>query len=164
MSEFTLSFQCEDYLRQWCINDAGGSSPVRLRKNSPESNLLRFCLRPKSKAEPEPEIIGTPLIVYIPTFRHMNPEVYNNISSAGKKAFMKILKKRFDLQLWDDLNPIYSFGINKEDLIYAWMEAHGIEPTEKNFNSVAKRLQRIRERIQTNARVRKYRMERKKNK
>lgn len=162
MSDFTLSFQCEDYLRQWCIDDAGGSSPVRLRKNSPESNCLQFCLRPKSKAEPEPEIIGIPLVIYIPTFRLKNPEVYNHITNVGRKAFISILKKRFDVQLWSDLHAIQNFGIPKEDLIYAWMDSHGIEPTEKNFCAVAKRLQRIRERVLNAERVRNYRRARKK--
>lgn len=164
MSEITLSFQCEDYLRQWCIDDAGGSSPVRLRKNSPESNCLQFCLRPKSKAEPEPEITGIPLVIYIPSFRLRNPEVYNQITAVGRKAFLSILKKRFDDQLWGDLHSLCNFGIPKEDLIYTWMDAHGIEPTEKNFCAVAKRLQRINKRIKTNARVREYRRKRKNSK
>lgn len=164
MSDFTLSFQCEEYLRQWCIDDAGGCSPIRLRKNSPESNCLQFCLRPKSKAEPEPEIEGTPLVVYIPSFRLRNPEVYNHITNVGRKAFISILRKRFDDQLWSDLHAIHNFGIRKDELIYAWMEAHGIEISEKNFCAVAKRLQRIRERVLTNQRVRNYRSARKKSK
>ena len=162
MSDVTLSFQCEDYLRQWCINDNGGTSPVRLRKNSPESNCLQFCLRPKTRADTPPEILGTPLIIYIPSFRFRNPEVYNNITDVGRKAFISILKKRFDDQLWNDLHSLCNFGIKKEDLIYTWMDAHGIEPSERNYCAIAKRLQRIRDRILTIARVKKYRMERKK--
>lgn len=162
MSDFTLSFECEDYLRQWCIHDAGGLSPVRLRKNSPESNCLQFCLVPKRKAEQEPEISGTPLVVIIPCFRYRNPEVYNHITAMGRKAFLGILKKRFDIQLWADLHCIYSFGLKKEDMVYAWMESHGIEPTEKNYFAVDQRLQRIRQRTLNNIRVKKYRNSRKK--
>ena len=161
MSEITLSFQCEDYLRQWFINDAGGSHPVRLRKNSPESSCLQFCLQPKSKAGKQPEIEGTPLIVYIPEFRYKNPDDYNYISNTGRIAFIKILKQRFDLELWNDLHQFANFGIRKDELIYAWMESHEIEPTEKNFNAIAKRLQRMRERSLSRIRVRNFRKKRK---
>lgn len=80
----------------------------------------------------------------------------------GRKAFLGILKKRFDIQLWADLHCIYSFGLKKEDMVYAWMESHGIEPTEKNYFAVDQRLQRIRQRTLNNIRVKKYRNSRKK--
>lgn len=76
--------------------------------------------------------------------------------------FLSILRMRFDEQIWYDLHSIYNFGIPKEDLIYTWMESHGIDPTEKNFNAVAKRLQRLRSRTLSKVRVRNFRKNSKK--
>lgn len=162
MSDITLSFQCEDYLRQWFIHINGGSSPVRLKKNTPESNCLQFALRSKSENISSPEIDGIPLVVFIPCFRFKNPKDYNSITETGRKMFLSILRMRFDEQIWYDLHSIYNFGITKEDLIYTWMESHGIDPTEKNFNAVAKRLQRLRSRTLSKVRVRNFRKNSKK--
>lgn len=138
MSDITLSFQCEDYLRQWFIHINGGSSPVRLKKNTPESNCLQFALRSKSENISSPEIDGIPLVVFIPCFRFKNPKDYNSITETGRKMFLSILRMRFDEQIWYDLHSIYNFGIPKEDLIYTWMESHGIDPTEKKFQCCCK--------------------------
>lgn len=166
MSDITLSFQCEDYLRQWFIHESGGVSPVTLKKNTPESNCLQFSLRSKSDKSLEEvnhDIKGEPLIVYIPTFRFKNPKDYNHITASGRKLFISILKKRFDERIWFDLHSIYNFGVRKDDLIYSWMEAHEIEQSEKNFNAIAKRLQRLRQRTLSNVRIRNFRKQKKKD-
>lgn len=162
MSEITLSFQCDPYLKQWFINECGGMHPVRLRRNSPESNCLQFALRPKSAGFQDPDTGDDPLIVYIPTFRFMNPETYNRITPTGRKMFISVLRQRFDDQLWYDMHSVYNFSISKDDLIYTWMESHGIENTETNFCSVAKRLQRMRNRALSKIRVREFRRKAKK--
>lgn len=162
MSDITLSFQCEDYLRQWFINQNGGTSPVRLKKNTPESNCLQFALRSKSESDPVPEIKGEPLVVFIPSFRFKNPKDFNHITATGRRCFISILRMRFDEQIWYDMHSVYDFGIRKDEMIYAWMESHGIDLTEKNYNAVAKRLQRLRERTLTKVRVRNFRKNSKK--
>ena len=42
------------------------------------------------------------------------------------------------LQLWNDLHYHGYIGRRRDNLIYAWMDAHGIELTETNWNTIAK--------------------------
>lgn len=157
MPDITLSFSCDEYLRQWFIAENGGEIPVKLRKGSPESHLLEFCLRPKTKCSDQPTPQDSDLKILIPSFRFKNPETWNAITETGRKAFIELLRRRFDLQLWQDIHTIDSLGLRTDELIYSWMESHGIEPTERNFNAIAKRLQRMRRRLQTRCRVKRFR-------
>ena len=42
------------------------------------------------------------------------------------------------MTLWKDLYKFGYIGKKKQDLIWAWMETHGIEATDTNFNTIAK--------------------------
>ena len=87
----------------------------------------------------------------------MPPEIYNRLSERGQKVFIDTLRKRFDLQLFQDLAPVLNAVERRDELIWAWMEAHGIEPEEKNWFAVEKRLKRMIDRLNTKIRVRNYR-------
>ncbi len=157
MSDVTLSFKCDEYLRQWFINESGGEIPVRLRKGSPESHLLEFSLVPKSRCQEEPEKTDDDLVVIIPSFRYKDPEYYNALTPTGRKAFVEILRKRFDLQLWQEFNGVSSLGLRKDELIYTWMETHGIDVSDRNYEAVSQRLKRLERRLRTKIRVRNFR-------
>lgn len=152
-----LGFECEDYLAQWYIHKCGGESPVRLVRGTPEFLVLRFSLRPKREAEVVHRVDGCPLIIQIPNYRGMNIETYNYLPDRCREAFLKILKERFDIDLWRDLYEIWELGVGKSESIYAWMISNGIDPSEKNWNAVSKRLSRMRARLLTKYRVRRHR-------
>ena len=57
---------------------------------------------------------------------------------------LNIIRNRFDIQLWEELHHFGKIGKRQDELIYAWMEKHRIDPTEKNWNAIAKRYQRQR--------------------
>lgn len=160
MPQITLSIPCDQYLAQWYIHDTGGASPVKLRKNSPEQHLLRCILSSKNTA-PQPDLKNqshaSSLEIIIPYFKGMPPEIYNRLSERGQKVFIDTLRKRFDLQLFQDLAPVLNAVERRDELIWAWMEAHGIEPEERNWFAVEKRLKRMIDRLNTKIRVRNYR-------
>lgn len=164
MPEITLNIPCETYLAQWYVNESGGSSPVKLRKNSPEQHLLRCLLASKSSAgsgKPGMADKASSLCIIIPYFKGMPPEIYNYISPNAEKVFIDTLRKRFDLQLFNDLAPVLHAVDRRDELISAWMEAHGIEPLEKNWFAVEKRLKRMLDRLNTKNRVKNYRSRKK---
>lgn len=182
MPEITLKIPCEAYLAQWYINDSGGATPVKLRKNSPEQHLLRCLLVSKNSAavmpqpdqrscgmdgqasspggcgeEPEdPEVLE----IIIPYFKGMSPEIYNHISPRAERIFTDTLRKRFDLRIFEDLAPVINAVDRRDELIWAWMEANGIEETETNWAAVEKRLRRMLDRLKTKIRVREWRKKR----
>lgn len=160
MPVITLKIGCEEYISQWYINEMGGASPVKIKKNSPEQHILRCMLINKAEADLSiaPEFY---IEIVIPEFKGMPSQYFNALSTRGQKAFIEILKKRFDLQLFSDLAEIINVG-RKDETIWAWMDAHGIELTEKNWFAVSKRLKRMIDRINSNNRVKNFRS-RKKN-
>jgi hypothetical protein len=63
---------------------------------------------------------------------------YNHLSESSKEHLIHCLKIRFAIALWNDLFKFGNIGKQKQDLIYAWMDAHDIEDTETNWNAISK--------------------------
>ena len=174
-SQLTLTIPCETYLAQWFIHDSGGQDPVKLRKNSPEMHLLRVLLASKSsriadqkrqpasamsaEQERQPGLPAGPagLRIIIPHFRGMPPDTYNYISPRAERIFTDLLRRRFDLRIFTDLVPVCEHVHRRDELILEWMELNGIEPEERHWFAVDKRLSRILDRMKATERVRRYR-------
>lgn len=144
MSQICLYIPLEDYLAQWFIHEHGGEMPVHLTRGSVESKILEVYLthRPEDQL---PEIGGEgKLAIAIPSFRNRPPEVFNYLPQRALSSLLTIIRNRFDIQLWTDLHHFGKISKRQDELIYAWMEKHGIEMTETNWNAIAKRYQRQR--------------------
>lgn len=133
----------EPYLKQWFIHEHGGEYPVSLVRGSVESNILMLFLENK-KADHIEAIDEKTLAIYIPSYKRCDPRNRNFLPERAKVALHKCIKNRFDVQMWQDLHQFNNLGLQIDDIIYAWMEKHGIEPTETNWNAIAKRYQRKR--------------------
>ena len=144
MSDICIYIPLEDYLAQWFIHEQGGEVPVHLLRGSIESKALETYLE-KLPEGVEPEVFADDkLPVGIPTFRTRPPETYNYLPPRALALLLNIIRNRFDLQLWEELHHFGKIGRRQDELIYAWMEKHRIDPTEKNWNAIAKRYQRQR--------------------
>ena len=144
MSKFLLYLPLEDYIAQWFIHEQGGSVPVQLTRGSVESKLLEVYLtnRPEDTL---PEVCSEGMTaIAIPTFRNRPPEVFNYLPKAALNSLLSIIRSRFDVKLWEELHHFGKIGKRQDELIYAWMNKHGIDLTEKNWNAIAKRYQRQR--------------------
>lgn len=138
----------EDYIAEWFIHEQGGCTPVHLTRGSVESKLLEVYLvpfPPGGRLVPkEEEGKNRTVSIMIPNFRNRPPERYNYLPERAMRALHTIIRNRFDVQLWTDLHGFGKIGQQQQDLIYAWMEKHGITPSEKNWCTIAKRYQRQR--------------------
>ena len=145
MSQFLLYIPLEEYLSQWFINEQGGNSPVHLTRGSVESKILEvYLMKRPENVEPDLDQEGKVAII-IPEFRNRPPEYYNHLPKFAVTSLQNVIRARFDISLWKDLNGFGNIIRNRQDeLIYAWMEKHGIEINEKNWNAIAKRYQRQR--------------------
>ncbi len=155
MSRICLYIPLEDYLAQWLIHEHGGSVPVQFIRGSVESKILEVYLthRPEDKL---PEIGGEgKLAIAIPSFRNRPPEVFNYLPQRALSSLLTMIRNRFDIQLWNDLHNFGRISKRQDELIYAWMEKHGIEMTETNWNAIAKRYQRQRNIYMTRDRAKK---------
>ncbi len=145
MSQICIYIELDPYLRQWFVHDFGGNEPVELRRDSVESKILETYL---AKQPPDciPQTRGSEgqVAIYIPTFRYRPAEYYNYLPKQAMTALLNSIRNRFDIALWNDLHTFGKIGRRQDNLIYAWMEKHGIELTEANWNAIAKRYQRQR--------------------
>ena len=136
--KFFIYLNLEPYLAQWFIHDCGGTQPIVLRKNSVERRILATYLlklppgaRPNLKENSNVEIV-------LPEYKAKPPKSYNYLPRRAKEELKRCIRNRFVIQLWNDLHYHGYIGRRRDNLIYAWMEAHGIELTETNWNTIAK--------------------------
>mgnify|MGYP000789231164 FL=1 len=155
MCQICLYIPLEDYLAQWFIHEHGGEVPVRLIRGSVESKILEVFLThwPEDRL---PDMAGDgKLAIVIPSFRNRPPEVFNYLPQRALASLLTMIRNRFDIELWNDLHHFGRIGKRQDELIYAWMEKHGIEMTETNWNAIAKRYQRQRNIYMTRDRAKK---------
>ena len=144
MSDICIYIPLEDYLAQWFIHEQGGEVPVHLLRGSVESKILEnFIAKRPNDVLPETAGEGR-LAIAIPTFRHRPPATYNFLPQRATAALLNIIRNRFDISMWNELHHFGKIDKRQDDLIYAFMEKHGIEASEKNWNAIAKRYQRLR--------------------
>ena len=145
MNRFLIYIPLEEYLAQWFINDQGGENPVRLTRGSVEAKILEvYLMKRPEDTDPDIDTIGK-VAIAIPEFRNRPPEYYNHLPKFAISSLQNVIRQRFDISLWKDLNGFGNIIRNRQDeLIYAWMEKNGIELNEKNWNAIAKRYQRQR--------------------
>lgn len=140
-----LYLELEDYLAQWFINDQGGNNPVCLIRGSMEWGLLeQFLQPPPPDWSPSVSTEGKVCIV-LPNFRSKDTRYNFYLPPKATEALKTCIRNRFDIEMWNSLHRFAAIFSRQDNLIYAFMEKHGIELTEKNWNAIAKRYQRKRD-------------------
>lgn len=148
MNDYLIYLPLEAFLAQWFRHRHGGSPyTVRLVRGSVESKRLKALLDvPPSGYVPRPAPEGC-VAVAIPSFPAKDPRQFNYVSPQGINALVETLRDLFDLELHDYYVKTYIKGSRIDYMIEAWMEMHGIEFNDTNYNSVKKRLDRVRKKI-----------------
>jgi len=140
-----LYLEIEDYLAQWFINDQGGNNPVRLIRGCMEWGLLEQFLQ----TPPEdyvPQVGGEGFVcIELPNFRSKDTRNNYYLPPKATETLKACIRNRFDIDMWNALHRFDALFQRQDNLIYAFMEKHGIEQTEKNWNAIAKRYQRKRD-------------------
>lgn len=157
MSKITFSLVLPPWLAQWYCYHCGGSVPVRMPKGSVESTIVqRFTQRKSEAGTPDIEESGA-LAIEIPENKIKPAEFYNHVPQSAKIMLERAIRAQFDLCMFQDIvKPLFP-GMLKKDLIYAWMDKCGIEPTETNWLAIEKRFMRMKNRMLQNARTKKCR-------
>lgn len=142
MSDYTVNIELYDYLRQWLIHENGGVEPIVLPRLSTENKILEMSLI-KTPHNAIPDLpTETSVAIAIPYFKYKHPKTYHYLPRVARETLAEYIRKRFIMQLWTDLHRYGWIGRQKQELLYIWMTAHGIEHTEKNWNALAKICQR----------------------
>ena len=154
MSEVLIHLKLDNYLAQWLINESGGV-PVVFKKHSVENDILYCNLKERPLFGRKDKPGEGKLPIALPYFKDRDPRKYCFLSKPARLALTECIRSRFVLELWKDLHKFGNIGKRKQDLIWAWMDTHGIEATETNWNTIAKIYKRkrdiYRKRVQRNS-------------
>lgn len=135
MSQYLLYLNLEPYLAQWFVHEMGGS-PVRLPKGCAEADIIEMFLIP-TPSDALPDLPGNDKVpIYIPTFKYKDVRYYNYLSPRARLALVRCISNSFKVQLWQDIHTLHNTDYRITDIIYAWMEMHGIECNEKNWETI----------------------------
>lgn len=139
-----LYLKLDPYLAQWWRNECGGSSPVKPLRGSIESQFLQtYLTAPPDGWDPTPP--QGSVSVELPQFKYLDTRYNYYLSNSAQAALADIIRRRFDISMWVELHSFHKQFSRIDNLIYAFMEKHGIEPTETNWQAIAKRYQRKRD-------------------
>ncbi|MCR5314372.1 MAG: hypothetical protein K6E52_00550 [Bacteroidaceae bacterium] len=143
----TVFLTLEPYLAQWLIHESGGSNPIPIRRGSAEADLLEhFLQRQPNDPDYHRQIRPLPgqVEIALPFFKGKDTRVYNYLPPRGEVCLHQCIRNRFRVMLWKELHTVKNVIRRTDVTICEWMERHGIEVDDRNWNTIAKILQRSR--------------------
>lgn len=158
MNEEYIYLELPPYLAQWLIHENEGEPPIELPRLGTEYKILEVCLikRPRNIPRIEPNDAMVP--IRIPEFRYKPARYFNYLPAKAMEQLAICIRNRFIIQFWQDMNKLAYLGQRRDERIETWMQCHGIENNDTNWNAIAK----IYQRQQGNYRVRKHRARKRK--
>lgn len=140
-----LYVDLDDYLKQWFVHRMGGSLPVRPMRGSVEYTILeRYLTTPPAGYVPDLASAGN-LAIELPNFRSKDTRNNYYLPPAATDFLRSTLREGFDVDLWTEIHTFSKQTRQIKENIYAFMEAHGIEPTGTNWDAIKKRYDRKRD-------------------
>lgn len=132
------------FLREWFVHDMGGKIPVELPRNSLEHQFFETYLSAPPK-EYKPVINRDWLAIKLPSFKTKDTRSCYYLAPKSERALVSIIYNRFDIEMWKHVHKFSAVFKHTKKLIEAFMENHGIEVSDTNYQAVLKRYQRKRD-------------------
>ena len=145
MSQFSIFVKAPDYLDQWLRHDYWDEATGRVvfPQGSAPRAVLKALLRPCPQGWVPDDPAGK-LRIEVPSFKGLNPATYNYLTATGKSALLAACKTLFKSILFLELAPLFPHDIQISDVIYDFMDRHGIAPTERNWETIRQMYARLR--------------------
>lgn len=149
MSQFSVYINPPEYLGQWLRHDFWNEETERVEfpRGSAPRAVLAAMLR-KSPADFRPGDTSAMVPVEVPTFKGVNPATFNYLSPSGQAALVSACKKLFQATLYSELHDLFNHDIQITDIIYDFMDRHGIDPNERNWETIRQMYCRLRKKSQ----------------
>lgn len=154
MSHYCIYLKVPSYLDQWLRHDYWNpiAGRVEFERGSNIHSILSTFLR-KEPIGYECGDVSELLPVEVPTFKGMNPDQHNYLGRDGQKAVISAIKRNFKTLIDKELSVFYNQAISITDIIYAFMETHCIDKTERNWEAIRQMYYRQREKSLKSDRV-----------
>lgn len=155
MSQYTIYLRVPEYLGQWLRHsywDEEGGRVVFPRGSAPRA-VLQTLLRKAPRGYREERGGEGSVAVEVPTMKGLNAATHNYLSESGRSALLSACKKLFQATLFNELHELFGHDVAITDIIYDFMERHGIEGSEKNWETIRQMYLRLRKKSQGEWRV-----------
>ncbi len=142
MSERCIYLNVEPYLAEWIKNSHG--DPVEMVKDSPESRLLKLFLDKQPADVPVDNPADFNLAIKIPWYKEKDSRVYFYMKPKAKAMIVECYETLFLQNLWTELGSVQTLNCSITQLIYAWLERHGM--SEEHWETIRQKYYRLRKR------------------
>lgn len=149
MSQFSVYINPPEYLDQWLRNEYWDAETERVvfpRGSAPRA-VLGAMLR-KAPGNYRPPVAPGNLPIEVPTFKGVNPATFNYLSPSGHSAIIAACKTLFKSMLFSELHVLFDHDVQITDIIYDFMDRHGIDRTERNWETIRQMYSRMRKKSQ----------------
>lgn len=150
MSQFSVYINPPEYLGQWLRHEFWDEETGRIvfpRGSAPRA-VLCSLLR-KAPRDFRPDDTAGLIPVEVPTFKGVNPASFNYLSPTGKTALISACKKLFQANLYNELHELFAHDVQITDIIYEFLDRHGIDRNARNWETVRQMYCRQRKKNQT---------------
>lgn len=143
----TIKLNLKPHLRQWLIHEFGDEEGiVRLPNGCAEHDLIELLIQRWPEDEPHGKVFRWNTEIHIPEIKGRDPQYFCYMTDHAKKMLADLIYVRFRAALWNDIYRIDRLHLSITDGIYDWMERHGIETNEKNWEALRQMFFRQRKR------------------
>lgn len=149
MSHFSVYINPPKYLGQWLRHDFWDSESARVvfpRGSAPRA-ILRSLIRKPPRGY-RPCAIDGWLPIEVPTFKGINPATFNYLSPNSQTALISACKDLFQATMVSELHELFNHDVSIINVVYEFMDRHGIEPDEKNHEAIRQMYYRLRKKNQ----------------
>lgn len=152
MSHFSVYINPPEYLDQWLRHEFWDDESQRIvfpRGSAPRAVLAAVLRRAPSRYLPSKGPCTLP--VEVPTFKGVNPATFNYLSPYGHSALIAACKTLFKAALYNELHVLFDHDVQITDIIYDFMDRHGIDRSERNWETIRQMYLRMRKKSQAQA-------------
>lgn len=144
---YTIFLRLEPYLAQWLRHECGGDDPIRLRRGSAEADILYLHLQPQPRRpdyRPQLRPAEGEVEIALPWFKYKDIRTYNYLPPRAATLLRECIRTRFRVNFWHDIFTVSHLRGRIDLHLEAWMDSHGIEVDDRNYNTLQKIHQRKR--------------------
>lgn len=145
MSKFTVYITPPKYLEQWLRHEFWDeeTSRVSLPRGSSAHEVLKSSLQRTPKGYSSSEEEGS-LPVSVPSIKGIDPAKFCFVSESGKVAVVSACKNLFRVNFINELKSLFVLDVPITEVVYNYMDRHGIERTEQNWEAIRQMFYRQR--------------------
>lgn len=156
MPDKTIAIKLTPYLKEWFVHENGGEYPVKLIKNSNESVIVEYFLKPNPEDARSREDANC--LVCIPNYKNLDTRKFNYLPPRAVLMLEDAINNRFRIQLFKELHVLENLHADIGLAISAYMEKHGISGVkgDTNWESIRQTYYRMRKTYNNRAAKKKH--------